>query len=126
MKRLWIGIGVLLVLLIFCCVTAWALGSLHQDLADLLDQAALLVQSGQMKDAEQTIAQAQALWEKHHHLAAAFADHEPLEQIDSLFARLKVYCKAEDGTEIAAACVELSSISRDVAESHGLAWWSVL
>lgn len=126
MKRFWIGVIVLAVMLVSGFASAFALGKLHNTIADTLEQAAELVQTGHREQAEQKVEQAAAMWEKYHHLAASFADHEPLEQIDSLFAQLRVYFRVGREKDIADACVQLSSLSRDVAESHGLSWWSLL
>lgn len=126
MKRLWIGIGVLLALLILGGITAAALGSLHSELSGILEDAAALALNGQQPQAADKVSQAATLWQRYHHIAAAFADHEPLEEMDSLFSRLQVYCRIGDEKDLADACLQLSSLSRDVAESHGLAWWSLL
>lgn len=126
MKRFWIGLAALALLLLIGVISGLAMERIHNNLADTLDRAADFVQDGQRSRAEETVKQASALWERHHHLAAAFADHEPLEQIDSLFARLEVYCRIGSDRDIADACVQLASLSRDVAESHGIGWWSLL
>ena len=56
--------------------------------------------------------------------AAQAADHQPMEDVDSLFARLPAY--GEDPTEFSACCRELARRVRAVYEAHSLTWWNLL
>ena len=67
---------------------------------------------------------AQRGWRKAWRLTAAFADHQPMEDVDSLFARLPAY--GEDAVEFSACCRELARRVRAVYEAHSLTWWNLL
>ena len=50
----------------------------------------------------------------------------PMEDIDSLFARLSAYAAQEETAEYAAACRELARRVEAVADAHRLTWWNLM
>ena len=69
---------------------------------------------------------AQRGWRKYWCLTAAFADHQPMEDADSLFARLPVYAAGGDSTEFSACCRELARRVQAIADAQRLTWWNLL
>ena len=51
---------------------------------------------------------------------------EPMDEIDALFAEVKVYGRQEDTTQFSAACAHLASLLDAMGESHGCYWWNVM
>ncbi len=123
MKRFYFGVALLLILLAVALGAAAGLEKIHGEIATELEQAAQAVQAGNVAAAEPGLDRAQALWERYEHLLAAFADHEPLEEMEGLFAEVAIYRQAGEDTDLAAACTRLAILSRSVAESHSLKWW---
>ena len=126
MKRSWIGLGILLVLLVIGLLVTWGMGKLHEPIARELEQAASFALEDDWARAVPTAAAAKTSWERGRHFAACFADHTPMEEIDALFAQMEVYAAAEENTDFAAVCAELSRKVEAMGEAHGLMWWNFL
>lgn len=126
MKRLWLGAAVLLLLLVGGIFSTIFLRHFHQALADTLDQAASSAQAGQWQQALSLYRDARQDWQRHYRFSAAFTDHEPLEEMDQLFALLSV-CEAEELTQkFVLTCTRLSHLSKAVGDSHVPHWWNIL
>ena len=126
MKRGWIGLGLLAVLLVTgILVTCW-MGESHRKISAELDRAAGFALTGNWEQADFYAQQAKNHWEKGWHLAGAFADHEPMEHIDDLFAQLPVYEADRDAVTFAAVCAQLARQVHAVGEAHGMNWWNLL
>ena len=123
MKRLWIGVAVLILLLIFGTVLTVVFSEIHAPLAETLFQAAIHAQQGDLVVATQKVAQAQDQWERCRHFSAAVLDHRLLEEMEELFAQLP-YTK--DPQTIAMLCARLSSRAAEMAESQTITWWNLL
>ena len=126
MKRSWIGLGLLLVLLAVSLLATWAMGQIHEPIAVLLQQAAERTMLGDWDSADRFFQSAREGWDSHAHLRASLADHSPVEEIDALFAQLSVYCAAREEVAFSAGCMELSEKVTAVGEAHGLVWWNIL
>ena len=126
MMRTWIGVGILVLLLgigIFPTIyTADTQDRLAQILAESRESAAV----GQWEKAAGKCYQARALWEKHQKATAAVVDHEPMEEVEALFAQLEIYLKARDSVGYCACCASLEVFTRAIGESHSVSWWSLL
>ena len=126
MKRLWIGIVFLILLLVGGILLTLVLSDIHSTLADDLSAASRAAQQQDWETADALIDSAQRLWEQYRHITAAFADHEPLEELEQLFAELQV-CKALSLEEnYAVVCSHLSEICSAIADSFRIHWWNVL
>ena len=101
MKKLWAGISILAVLLCIGFGVAMIMGHIHGNLAHRLEEAAgqCLTDWGQANSLADS---ARASWEQHHHWVAALVDHEPLEEIESLFSQLALSQRNRDTEEFAA------------------------
>lgn len=126
MKRLWFGVGLLLLLLLGTLGVTWQMERIHGPVSTRLEQASQLAQQGNIDAAAQLAQEAQAQWKKHWHFSATFADHNPMEEADGLFAELDAYLQAGDTAEFTAACAHLARLTQAMAEAHGVNWWNLL
>ena len=109
MNKLRLGALLLAILLAASILTGTALHRIHTNIAGLLENsnATLAAES----------------WRRWRNLTAAFADHEPLERMDQLFAQLEEHTTEEEYTML---CIQLSCVSKAIAESVELTWWNFL
>ena len=125
MKKLWLALAVLGVLLGLSIGSTVAMEKIHGDLTKQLNQAAELAEN-RWEDANALAETARAKWEKNKHFVAALADHEPLEQLDGLFEELAVCQKQADPDGFALVCVRIASLAEMLSESHSPFWWNLL
>jgi hypothetical protein len=123
MRRIWLGVGVLLGLLVLGLlvmqITARQLG----EISEMLEQAS------ETEDWDRAVSlaeKARAEWEQKWHLMATLADHTDMDSIDGLFAQLNAYQRCRAGTDHAAACARLAEAVRDLEENHRFSWWNLL
>ena len=126
MKRGWIGAGLLAAMLILGLLTSWWMGKTHSRIAAELDRAAGYALSENWEQAAAHAQKAKNHWQQHWHFSAAFADHEPMENIDSLLAQLSSLASARDGVTFSALCAQLSRQIEAMGEAHSLNWWNLL
>ena len=126
MKRGWIGLALLVVLLASSLFTAKKMEEYHNDGTQMLTQAGTCALEENWAAARELAFQAMKQWQKHREFTAAFADHEPMEDVDCLFAELPVYAREEDAAHFAAICAELSKRLEAVSNAHSFLWWNVL
>lgn len=126
MKRFWLGVGILAVLLAAGIGLSIGITAVHSGLARDLDAACEAVQKGDW-DTSVTLAEsAKTSWMRCRRFVASFVDHEPLEQMDRLFSELEIYRHQQLPTDYAAVCTHLSHLSEAIGESHALTWWNLL
>lgn len=123
MKRLWIGVAVLLVLLAAGIFLTATFSSIHTPLADTLSKAATHARNGDLDAAGAEIQDAQSQWDACRRFSAAVLDHRLLEEMEELFAQLEF---TEDPYVMAALCARLSSRAAEMAESQAITWWNLL
>ena len=126
MKRLWIGIGLLVILLAVGAFLSWGLPQLQNELAQTLELARVAIESDDWQTATSLADSAKDMWEHSRHFVASVVDHEPLEEVDSLFSELEVYAHARIETGYASVCAQLSHLCEAIGESQQLRWWSFL
>ena len=126
MKRLQIGIGVLLVLLISGITVSWFMANMHRPLARQLQQAAQAAMAEDWPSALAQAGNARQSWVDRQHLVAAFADHTPMDALEGLFAELEIYAQAREKEHFAATCVQLAQLAEAMADSHSPTWWNLL
>lgn len=126
MTRFRIGLTLLMILLVLGITAQIVMGSLHDPVAEQLNRAAGLALLENWEEARGEAAEAASCWQKSWRLSAALADHQPMEDIDSLFAQLPARAAAEDPAEFAAACAELARRVEAMADAHRLNWWNLL
>lgn len=126
MKRLWIGVGLLILLLLLGILTTVFAARHQEQISQTLAEARNAAEVGQWEKAAGACFRAKALWESRHHLTASIADHEPMEEVESLFAQLEIYLKARDPVAFSACCSGLEVFVRAIGEAHSVNWWSLL
>lgn len=126
MYRSWLGVGLLLVLLVFGLTVSTLLRTLQTPISARLEEAAQQVLSGQSQKAYITARKAHRMWEDRWHLTAAFSDHAPMDEIDGLFGQLRSYAQDQNFREFAACSRRISILVDALWEAHSLNWWNLL
>lgn len=126
MKRLWLGVAILLVVLMVGTGLSIAFSRLHTPISETLNEAGRAALAEDWEKATALANAAGADWEKIRHFTAAVAEHTPLEEMDSLFARLEVLCRARETAEFSAVCAELSILATTMGQSQSIVWWNLL
>jgi thioredoxin-like negative regulator of GroEL len=126
MKRFWIGITVLTLLLILGIFSTVLLSRSHLPIRDTLEQAAVAALAGDLGQADQLLKKAKVQWDRNRLWAAALVEHGVLEEAECLFAEAEVYAKAANRQALAAACARLAQIMDTIAQSHQTSWQNVL
>ena len=120
MKRSWIGLALLLVLLTLGGLGTWAMEEIHEPIADKLEDAAEQALQNQWRQAAFLTAIARRDWENWRLLRAGMADHGPSEDVDAMFAALEVYGSSREGVAFAALCREMARRIEAIGDAHGL------
>ena len=126
MNRLWIGVGLLAVLLAFGVTMVFISRDFHGDFSSGLEEAGGFAMAGNWSAAEKQLAKSREKWQTYRRFWASFTDHEPVEQVENLFSQLELYQARRLDVEFASACYALAELSEVINESHNLNWWSVL
>lgn len=126
MRRLWIGVGFLAVILAVGIVLTVAFGRIHTPISEDLRQASQQALEQNWEKATALADSARAAWGKYQNFVAAVADHEPLEQMRSLLEQLQVYAQQHRTADFSAVCVELASMAEAILESQKIMWWNLL
>ena len=126
MKRCWLGVGILLVLLGLSLWVTAKMADIHEPLSVTVEEAGEAAQTGDWARAETLATDARSLWYQNRPFTASVADHAPMDEIDALFARLPVAARNGDGAEFADLCARLSVLLHAMAEGHQALWWNVL
>lgn len=123
MKRIWIGIGLLVGLLAAGLITMAMMNQRLDRIAQGLEKASEAVDFSQAV----TLAEdANAQWERHKHFHSALADHGDIDTINGSFAQLEVYVRHQDQVSHRATCAWLAQAVKDLSENHRLTWWNLL
>ena len=126
MNRLWIGIAMLVLFLGLGLGSMFLLNRFREPVTEALETAAAEVLAGNPAGGMEKARQARAFWERYRRGLAAVTSHEPMEEMEALFARLAVYGQAEAWTEYAACCVRLARLAEAIAETQSWNWRSLL
>lgn len=126
MKRFRIGIGLLVTLLVLSFVVQFMMRRTQQPIAAALAAAAENARSGHWDAAKQYADAASDRWQESWRFTAAFADHGPMEDIDSLMAQLPGALRQRDEGEFSAVCAELIRRVAAMSNAHRLSWWNIL
>lgn len=125
MKRSWIGLAMLVVLLAASLLVTWGMDRIHDPIAQKLEDAADYALAGDWDRAASLASGAGTDWKKWAHFRGCFADHSPMEEIDAGFAELEVYSITREATDFSASCGSLARKVAAVGEAHGLVWWNL-
>ena len=126
MRRLWIGVGFLAVMLVLAILLTFLFDRIHTPLAEDLQQASQLAMAQDWEKATALAKQTRAEWKQYRKFIAAVADHEPLEKMEYLLDQLLVYADLRRTADFSAVCVELAALADAMLESQSLTWWNFL
>jgi hypothetical protein len=124
--RFWIGAVVLVLLLALGVGFTVGVAKQQEMLAKTVEKAQKAALSRDWEKAIPYAREARELWEKTRHFAASFADHAPLEQMDTLFSELEIYGKEVLAVEFASVCSYISNLAKAIGESQSVFWWNLL
>ena len=126
MKRIWIGIVLLGVLLVGGVGAGEFMDRAHDPVARDVQRAGKLVLQGEWTLAQAMVKRGQDRWEEKWPVTAAIADHEPMDEIDALFAQLETYGKTRDPAAYSALCGHLGSLLEALSQGHRCKWWNLM
>ena len=125
MTRFRIGVGLLIVLLAVCVLSQLRMGAIQKPIAAQVDRAQTLAAREDWPAAGAAVAEARQEWECSRTFVSALADHQPLEDVESLFAMAQAYSVCRDGTQFRATCQELNRRILAVMEAQELNFGSI-
>lgn len=126
MKRLWIGITILSLLLTIGIGTTVFATRTQSDISQKLNLASEAALEGKWQEARNLSQAAKEKWESYRNATAAIADHEPMEEIDDLFSQMDVYWITQQQIPFSICCASLSVLTEAIGEAHAINWWSLL
>ena len=123
MKRGWIGVGLLAVLLVLSLLAGRLTCRRQAPVVLGLEEAGGCALAGDWEGARRRAQEARDHGERCRPLSAALGNQGAMEEMDSLFARLEVFLRTEDpGT--GALCAELARRAANLSRAAG--WWDLL
>lgn len=126
MKRGWLGVALLIVLLIAGVVIQLGMDSLHRQSVQTLEQAAEASLAENWEQAETLALQARESWYSCYRLTASVADHAPMDEIDRLYGELLVYLRQRETVHFAATCAQLARMTHAMGEAHRFSFGNLL
>ena len=126
MKRLWIGVSILVFLLAAGIGTTVFAVRTHTDISDGLKQASEAALRGKWEDAKALSLDAKSTWETYRKVTASIADHEPMEEIDNMFSQMEIYLLTRQQIPFSTCCASLGVLTKAIGEAHAINWWSLL
>jgi hypothetical protein len=98
----------------------------HTAMASSLDHSSTLALSGQWSQARNTADAARQAWKENWQIRAVLSNHGPMEEIDDLFARMRISAAAGERADFARDCAALAGRIRAVGNAQRLSWQNVL
>ena len=95
MKRLWIGVAFLALLLAGGFGISAGMDNLQKEISQQLTAACQTALAGDLEQAAVQANAAKEIWEQCRDLVATVTDHEPMEDMDTLFSQLPIYYKTD-------------------------------
>lgn len=126
MRRFWIGIVLLTLLLALSILTSLLMPRLHAPIYRQLDAVSQAAQEKDWERCRSLTEDAYHGWLRCRRFTASVADHAPMEAIDSGFAQTLAFLEQGEWAEFAAACASLARSVQAMAESHSMLWWNFL
>ena len=121
MKRMWIGTGLLALVILACLLTGAVLNKRMDRAAAQLATAGEAAQAEAWDKADTLIRQVTADWERMKWAAEALSDHERLNQIDTAFSQLPAYA-GNDPSSYQALCIAIAQDLQSLAKNQTLSW----
>ena len=124
MKRFVLGIALLAFLLSGSVAVSRRMEQLQDPVVRELKEALALAAEGAGDAAVAAVKLAKEEWQESWKFFAAFADHEPMEEVDDLFGAVTAYLP--DSQEFAAGCQQLIQRTAAVVRAQAVSWWNLL
>ena len=118
MKRVWIGAGLLAVLLVLGLLAGAAMERWLTPGAGRLEQAGALALEGRWEEAREIVEDVEEDWEDRRWLVTALTDHEIIEGIDAALAELDAYGRTRDADAYNALCRVLAKRIEAAGQAH--------
>ena len=126
MKRFWLGAALLAVLLAAGIFSTVATERFHHSLSRRLEATASAALAQDWESAGELLHQCRSRWVRCRNYLAAGVSHEPIEQIDLLYAQLDLYFQRRDSPGFALCCTAVQHQTQALGEAHSLNWWNLL
>ena len=126
MKFLWIGLGILSLLLVISVAGLYCLDNTADQVAGLPETAWQQSLAGNLDQAVRQAGQAEALWQRRYGLVASMADHHDLEEISLGFSELGGWQALDSGENYAMVCLRLAGQIRELARGEKPAYYNFL
>lgn len=126
MKRMYLGIGLLAVLLAAGILVTVLFTACHDPIRASLEQAAAAARAGDWERASALTERAESAWKRSRCFTAAVADHAPMEEMEAMFARLRQLAQLRQSDEFTADCAQLASMAAAMVESQRISWQNLL
>ena len=126
MKRFWIGITVLALLLGAGFLSSFLLERHHEPIRKALQEATEAALEGNVAQAAKLTENAERQWEHCRKWTEALVEHGILEEVECLLAEARVYIRRGDAQGLAGTCARLENLIEAIAESHHTSWQNVL
>ena len=118
MKRIWFGAGLLIALLLLGLLCGFLIEHSQLESAEKLQRASDCAAEGDWAGAKTLLAEANQLWMRKRPLITALCDHEPIEEIEKLYAKLEVFADERSIISFRSVCAELSRQLEALGNSH--------
>jgi len=126
MKRLWIGVVLLGILVILGFGTSFGVSQVQRPMEKALQEAGKAALSGRWSEAEVLGRGAKEQWDTWYPFLASVTDHNVLEIIEGQLAELDAWYQKQRAAEYAAACYRIAALTRELADTHSTDWWNLL
>lgn len=126
MRRFWLGIGILIILLGLGIWAQIGMDSLLAPCSAVLEQAAQEALEENWPHALALAEQAGSRWEQTKKVISSLADHTPMDEVDMLLAELHVYARTQETPHFAACCTQLAAMMQAIGQAHAINWWNLL
>lgn len=126
MKRLWIGLGLLLLLLIAGICSTLVMENFHQSLSRRLESTSAAALDEDWEQTALLLRQCRRCWVRYRNFVATGASHESIEEIDSLYAQLTIYFHRRDSLGLSLCCTALQHRTAALGEAQSINWWNLL
>ena len=125
MKRMWIGAGLLVLLLAAGILTGAAIESEFRPGADQLRRAEEAALAGDWDRAAELTGAVRADWDRTRGLVQILNSHDEVDRIQILFAQLDA-CERIDGISYGTLCAALAEELASLGRAHRLIWENLL
>ena len=126
MKRLWLGLTLLLSLLGLCVLISVRAAVLCLPAAQWAEEASRACIAGEPARAQVCLEQAHGIWTSHRQQIALWADHTPMEQAELLWQQAGAFLRSDEPGEAASVCAALAGLLRSICDAQQLSWQNLL